>query len=283
MIVSDPSGHSHAKSNPVQLEHDEEESELVAAHLKRSLEELVFRVFTAAQQARASTGKTGSSEKLQVRWVEAYFPFTSPSFELEVYWQGEWLELLGSGVVKQKILNNAGLEDRIAWAWGIGLERLAMILFEIPDIRLFWSEDERFLKQFEKGKISRFVPYSKYPPSPRDVSFWVRGGMAPATPLIEQGGRAVAAGGDARKAVPGEAEDKTFHENDFMEIVRDVAGSLAEDVKLVDEFVHPRTGKKSLCYRVVYRSHDRTLEGAEVNALHEKILEKVKSLPVEIR
>lgn len=61
----------------------------------------------------------------------------------------------------------------IGWASGIGLERLAMLLFKIPDIRLFWTRDTRFLNQFQKGKISIFEPFSRYPSCWKDVSFWV--------------------------------------------------------------------------------------------------------------
>lgn len=65
---------------------------------------------------------------------------------------GKWLEVLGCGVMQQSILGaNApnGGEGCKAWAFGLGLERLAMVLFEVPDIRLFWSADERFLRQFK--------------------------------------------------------------------------------------------------------------------------------------
>ena len=48
-----------------------------------------------------------------------------------------------------------------------------MVLFSIPDIRLFWSNDERFTKQFKAGKINKFIPYSKYPMCYKDVSFWL--------------------------------------------------------------------------------------------------------------
>lgn len=279
--IIDEAGSHNDKTNPVQLMHDPEDSRLVAEHLKRSLEQLVQKVFTAAQAAQPDV----KQEKLKVRWIEAYFPFTSPSFELEVYWQGEWLELLGSGVVQQKILNNAGLNDRIAWAWGIGIERLAMLLFNIPDIRLFWSQDERFLKQFKAGKITRFEPFSKYPACYKDISFWVRPSPAAASPVGAESssGVAVAAGGDSTKASPTEIHSAAFHENDIMEIVRDVAGTLVEDVKLVDEFVSPKTGKKSLCYRINYRSNERTLTNEEVNDLHQKVLEKVGELAIEIR
>lgn len=57
--------------------------------------------------------------------------------------------MLGCGVMEQKILDENYGPGHKAWAFGLGLERLAMVLFDIPDIRLFWSEDQRFLKQFK--------------------------------------------------------------------------------------------------------------------------------------
>lgn len=75
-----------------------------------------------------------------------------------------------------------------------------------------------------------------------------------------------------------------IHENDIMEIVRGVAGDLVEDVRLIDEFTHPKTGRKSMCYRINYRSLERTLTNEETNGLHEKLREKlVSQLGVELR
>lgn len=273
--------------NPMQTEHDPVELQLVVKHLKRSLEYLMEQIHKAAQEsldpaARAAFGP------LKVRWIEAYFPFTSPSFELEVFWNGEWLELLGCGVVQQPILNNAGLKYSIGWAWGVGIERFAMLLFGIPDIRLFWSNDKRFLRQFSPGKITKFEPFSKYPPCYKDIAFWINPAPAGASPVGAESsstsGVAAAAGGDATKASPAETQPAAFHENDIMEIVRDVAGSLAEDVKLVDEFVHPTSGRKSLCYRINYRSLERTLTNEEVNKLHDEVAARMTSrFHVELR
>jgi phenylalanyl-tRNA synthetase alpha chain len=61
--------------------------------------------------------------------------------------QEKWLEVLGCGVTEQEILKRNGKSNNVAWAFGLGLERLAMVLFDIPDIRLFWSDDERFTSQ----------------------------------------------------------------------------------------------------------------------------------------
>jgi phenylalanyl-tRNA synthetase alpha chain len=69
-----------------------------------------------------------------------------------------------------------------------------------------------------------------------------------------------------------------------MELARDVAGDLVEDLRLVDEFVHPKTGRKSLCYRINYRSLERTLTNEETNELHERFRQQlVEKLGVELR
>ncbi|PGH03892.1 phenylalanine-tRNA ligase [Helicocarpus griseus UAMH5409] len=268
--VEDPNPTTHPERNPLQAtHHSPEEVEAIATHLKLSLERLVIKIFSAAQEAMPDPTRVlmeQQDEPLKIRWVEAYFPFTSPSWELEVFWQGDWLEVLGCGVVKQELLIDSDVPDRIGWAFGLGLERIAMLLFNIPDIRLFWSQDPRFLSQFQAGKITRFVPFSKHPPCYKDVAFWL-------PPTL--------AAGPGAGSVEGQA---AFHENDMMEVVRDVAGDLAEDVLLMDEFRHPKTGKKSLCYRVNYRSLERTLRSDETNELHEKVKQKlVERFGVEIR
>ena len=87
-------------SNPYQVSHDSIHAEQIDQHLKHSLNSLIFRLFGPMV--------TKDGEPLRVRWIEAFFPFTTPSYEVEVWWNGQWLELLGSGVVMQKTLELAG-------------------------------------------------------------------------------------------------------------------------------------------------------------------------------
>lgn len=267
--VEDPNPTVHPERNPLQAEyHSLEEVEAIAAHLKRSLEGVVVELFSRAQKAAVAAGtfNTTVMEPLRIRWVEAYFPFTSPSWELEVFWQGDWLEVLGCGVTKQELYINAGVPNKLGWAFGIGLERVAMLLYSIPDIRLFWSKDQRFLSQFSNMEnIKTYVPFSIHPACYKDVSFWLRSSSS-------------GAGGGFR------ANAQDFHENNVMEIVRDIGGDLVEDVRLTDEFTHPASGRKSLCYRINYRSLERTLRNEEANEMHENVRKQlVVKLGVELR
>lgn len=115
----------------------------------------------------------------EMRWVEGFFPFTYPSFELEVFFDGKWVEMLGCGVIHPDVLKRSGRESERGWAAGLGLERFAMRLFKIPDVRLFWSEDKRFISQFEAGKISEFQEFSKYPTCYKDLSMWIHNEFNP--------------------------------------------------------------------------------------------------------
>ena len=87
-------------ANPRQPAHDPVLAELVAQNLKLSLNALMLTLFGG----RAGVNE---GEPLRVRWIEAYFPFTTPSYEVEVFFRGKWLEILGCGVVQQRTLDSA--------------------------------------------------------------------------------------------------------------------------------------------------------------------------------
>jgi phenylalanyl-tRNA synthetase alpha chain len=111
--VEDPNPTTHPERNPLQVQHhNAEEVEAIATHLKRTLEGVVVEIFSKARDAAVVAGEgqtVDRDEPLKVRWIEAYFPFTSPSWELEVFWQGDWLELLGCGIPKQDLLIKSGM------------------------------------------------------------------------------------------------------------------------------------------------------------------------------
>ncbi|KAK4530661.1 hypothetical protein CCYA_CCYA05G1518 [Cyanidiococcus yangmingshanensis] len=200
-----------------------------------------------------------SAEPVPVRWVDAEFPFTRCSLELEVFWQGDWLEVLGCGVIQPDVLRAGNVDPAqcTGWAFGLGLERLAMVLFGVPDIRLFWSADPRFIRQFRDGEITQFQSYSKFPPVYKDVSMWVKD--SPGTDGTSDG-----------------FDGRAFHENDLCELVRGIAGDLVEDISRVDEFIHPKTKRHSICYRITYRSPDRSLTDEEINRIQSRVRECIQ-------
>ena len=143
------------------------------------------------------------------------------------------------------MIKNAGLKCRQGWAFGLGLERLAMVLFSIPDIRLFWSDDPRFSKQFKCGEIVKFKTYSKYPLCWKDVSFWLP------DDIIELSDN------DSGEVYIDPKTKKTFHSNDVYDVIRTCAGDIVEEVTLIDRFVNKKTNRVSHAYRIVYRHMDR--------------------------
>lgn len=221
--------------------HNEHAVATASVHLHRSVESYVKRLL---------------GDELKMRWVPAFFPFTHPSWELEIFHNNTWMEILGAGIVEHRILCVNGIYDSIAWAFGLGLERLAMVKYSIPDIRIMWSQDYGFLAQFKSltpWDSYTFKPVSKFPQLINDISFWL-------------------------------PSQRDFCSNDFYDLVRSVAGDLVEQVDLVDEFTNQKTNKTSHCYRIYYRSHERTLSQDEISLVHKSVEETAKNqLNVEIR
>lgn len=201
------------------------------------------RVITSEdlQNVLVNIAKAVFGPDVKYRFNEDTFPYTDPSLEMEIEKGGKWIEVLGSGVVKGSVLKNLGVDPSIynGWAFGFGLERLAIVSMELPDIRLLWSDDERIKKQLHLG--NKFKEVSKYPLITRDISFVV---------------------------------DKGFVPNNYFDLIRDLGGSLVEEVKLLDTYENPEkfgADKTSYTYRIIYRSTDRTLVSGEVDAIQEKI------------
>ncbi len=88
--------------------------------------------------------------ELPIRFRASYFPFTEPSAEVDVQWQGKWLEIMGCGMVDPNVLTKVGHDPEIytGFAAGFGVERLALVLHQIDDIRRLYASDLRFLRQF---------------------------------------------------------------------------------------------------------------------------------------
>ena len=196
-------------------------------------------------QADLAKGIFGSN--IEYKFLDDDFPYTVQSLEMDIMFNGDWLEVNGAGLVNPIVLKNFGLDPEIynGWAFGFG-ERLAMIKMGIPDIRILWSEDPRITRQFTNID-SQYKEVSKYPPVVRDISFII---------------------------------DKDVQLNNYYEIVRDLAGNLIEEVKLLDTYRDEKkfgADKVSYTFRITYRSPERTLTNEEVNVIQDKIIDKTKT------
>jgi len=103
--------------------------------------------------------------KSRIRLRPSYFPFTEPSAEVDIYWglnnevdyritKGTgWLEIMGCGMTDPNVLKNCGIDNEVysGFAFGMGIERIAMLLYQIGDIRMFYENDMRFLEQFKSA------------------------------------------------------------------------------------------------------------------------------------
>ena len=91
------------------------------------------------------------NKDVELRFRPSYFPFTEPSAEVDIHWgKGKWLEILGCGMVHPNVLINAGVDPELysGYAFGMGIERLAMLRYQVDDLRVFFENDLSFLRQF---------------------------------------------------------------------------------------------------------------------------------------
>ncbi|MFH1575840.1 MAG: hypothetical protein ABIB55_02770 [Candidatus Nealsonbacteria bacterium] len=198
------------------------------------------------KNAQVDLAKGIFGQDIEYKFIEDSFPYTVQSLEMDIMFNGEWMEVNGAGLVNPVVLKNFGLDPEIynGWAFGFG-ERLAMIKMGIPDIRILWSNDPRITSQF-KDINSKYEEVSRYPEISRDISFVI---------------------------------DKNINLNNYYEIVRDFAENLIEEVKLIDSYEDENKfgkDKKSYTFRIVYRSPERTLTNDEVNKIQEGIRNKTQ-------
>lgn len=108
---------------------------LAFTHLKGTIQAFIKQMF---------------GEALPIRFRASYFPFTEPSAEVDVQWQGKWLEVMGCGMVDPNVMEAVGYDPEVytGFAAGFGVERFAMVLHQIDDIRRLYNSDLRFLRQF---------------------------------------------------------------------------------------------------------------------------------------
>lgn len=220
----------------------------IEAYLKQTLSGLVQYLFP---------GK-------QYRFNNDYFPFTNPSFEVEVLYNDKWMEVLGCGVIHTNVLNNLHLPLK-GWAFGLGLERLAMVLFNITDIRLFWTNDQRFYDQFTDEQNKQFIPYPQLEPIVKDISFWI----------------------PENQICTNSIDWYWLEINNFYDKIRDICGNSIESVELFDKFYHKKLNKYSMSFHLKFCPETTQLNPAEFNCVANDIQHKIwtglPSLNIEMR
>ena len=140
-------------------------------------------------------------------------------------------------------MKNCGLENDTAWAFGLGLDRLAMKLFNIPDIRISWSLDEKITAQWSTlaaGTSSVSMVFENrcvLDPIVHSLSFWL----------------------PQNTSCDGAIDSR---ENDFFDLVREVADDHVSDIEPYDTFVHPKTGRTARGYRLKFLPPDAKMKNA---------------------
>ncbi len=206
---------------------------------------------------------------IEYRFNEDTFPYTTDSLEVEVMYNWKWLEVLWAWVVHSNVLEKLWLnaEEYNGWAFWFWIERLAMAMKQVPDIRIFWSKDKRILKQW--WNLEAYKEVSNYPPVYKDISF-----IVPKNTYIRDLE-------EEKKSWELELTKET--ESDLFAlswIIRDIAWDLIEEVKITDIYENDKKfweNDKSVSIKIVFRSIERTLTDDEINKIYFKIRWKMEN------
>lgn len=238
---------------------DKEKEVITQDTLKDVLKNIIYSIFW---------------ENIEYRFNVDTFPYTQESLEVEVMFNWKWLEVLWAWIVHPSVMDSLWIDSEKYnwWAFWFGIERLAMALKKIPDIRLFWSEDERVTKQW--WNYEDYKEVSNLPPVYKDISF-----IVPKDKFQRDDFES-----DKSWELELENEADLF---DIAWIVRDVAWDLVEELKITDMFENEKKfwpDNKSVSVRITFRSLERTLTNEEINIMYFKIRENIETeLNYELR
>ena len=236
--------------------------------LKITLKEKEIITQDTLKEVLANTIKALFWDNIEYRFSKDSFPYTIDSLEVEVNHKWKWLEVLWAWIVHPDVLEKLWIDwnKYNGWAFGFGIERLVMAMKEIPDIRIFWSNDPRITKQWWNFEPYKEVSY--YPPVYKDISFLV----------------------DKNKFIIDEIDTKKNwkleltkeSEADLFEIswiARDCSWDLIEAVELIDIFENDKKfnkNKKSVSIKITFRSLERTLTNEEINKVYFNIRQQIE-------
>jgi len=208
-------------------------------------------------------------ENVEYKFHKDSFPYTTDSLEAYVKFNDKWVEVLWAWIVEPTVLEKLWIDsDKYNWwAFGFWIERLAIPLKQVPDIRLFWSEDPRVTSQW--WDLQPFKEVSNFPPVNKDISLLVPKNNFELD--LE----------DQEKTWEIELTKNT--EANFFAItwvIRDTCDDLIEEVKIIDTYENNKKfweNMKSITIRIVFRSLERTLTDKEINIHYFNIRKKIEN------
>jgi phenylalanyl-tRNA synthetase alpha chain len=213
---------SKRETEAKQCVHTSEAVQVMSSDMKRTLEEIVFGELLG--------------HGVSYRWSSNYEQFGRPAYEMEILHDNKWLEIAAVSILKQEILDTAGACNKVGWGLTFGLDRIAMALYGIPDIRLLRSDQYGS----HAGQDNLFKSYSDCPTFFKEIV----------------------------SIVPHGIDDVAFAFA-FYELVRIAAEDVVQKVELADQF------NRSHRYRITYKSWNKSLNKEEVNAHHSIIKQLV--------